>query len=69
MTNPYHTTIRDLDRQTSFLCHRLATVKRLEPTERIEIAQQLVMLQQDRAAMCAEIKTLPEAQQFLHRET
>ena len=53
--DPHHTALHALDQQVWFLVNRLSPYAKTEPDERIEIANAILMLQQDRNAMVAEI--------------
>ena len=54
--SPHHTALTDLDDQTKKLCHKLCFAA-LEPDERIEVAEAILMLQNDRKIMVKEIMT------------
>jgi hypothetical protein len=56
MPSPHHTALTDLDKQTKKLCHRLCFAV-LEPDEKIEVAEAILMLQNDRKVMVKEIMT------------
>lgn len=53
--HPMYLFITSLNKQSADLCNQLATGKRLEPSERIALAQQILMIETDRADAVAEI--------------
>ena len=54
--SPHHTVLTDLDKQTRALCQKLVCMP-LEPEEKIEVAEAILMLQNDRKVMLKEIMT------------
>jgi len=54
--SPHHTALTDLDKQIITLCQRLVCIP-LEPEEKIEVAEVILMLQNDRKVMVKEIMT------------
>ena len=53
--HPMYLFLKSLNKQSADLCNQLASGKRLEPSERIALAQQILMIETDRAAAVTEI--------------